>query len=247
MEFLSAEWFTAVCSAVASVRLGDDRAAEFELVAGEVRSHLVIDAGRVVAFALGERPGAEIGLHWSAQNAMRFAWGTLSGTDAMVRTTMAVPASGAGGAPLPPVGLTARPEAAALPMLFGATLRTQFVHPGGPFGEFTWVLDFDEGRIAGEGYGSAPDADVVVKVSYRNMALTRAGEMTTLEALAGGEIGGDLAAMATLAAILESAEFQAVMLPTAGHCLAIATLGELRSDPAFQAGFARVMDETVLP
>ena len=249
MEFLSASWFNALQLAVDGARLSEDRTGSFEFVAGGTCSHLVIEAGRVVEFASGGLPTADIGLAWSSEDAVRIAWGTVSGTEAMAATTMSVPASGAEFVgPPAPLGLMTRPEVDALPELFGASLRAQFVHPGGPFGEFGRVLDFAEGRIVDEQWGFAPTCDVMVKVSCRGNALVGLGRQSILEALEdGGEIGGDLAAMATLAAILETGECQALMRPGAGRLLALATLGELRADRVFSEGFARVMAETELP
>ena len=110
------------------------------------------------------------------------------------------------------------------------------------------MLDFSEGRLVAEQFGLAPEFDVMVKVSLRDTALLGAGQLSVLEALErGGEIAGDIAALATLAAILESSEFKALMLSGVSRCLAMATLGELRADSALRDGFARVMANTELP
>ena len=249
MEFLSADWFAETRGVFSGARLTGDGTFGFEFDAGGIRSHLVIDAGRVRVFDEGRFPAADIGLAWCAQDAVRIAWGTIPATEAMARTTMSVPASGAryGGLPAP-LGLLARTEADALPELLGASLRVQFVHPGGPFGEFGRVLDFSEGRLVAEQFGLAPEFDVMVKVSLRDTALIGAGHLSVLQALErGGEIAGEIAALATLAAILESPEFKALMLPGVPRCLAMATLGELRADPAVRDGFASVMADTELP
>ena len=79
------------------------------------------------------------------------------------------------------------------------------------------------------------------------MALVFAGRMSILEALAVGEIAGEIAPMASLAAILEGEEFQALMAPLAETALALATLGDLRADPVFQLAFSSLMAETEMP
>lgn len=65
--------------------------------------------------------------------------------------------------------------------------------------------------------------------------------------MAGGELRGDVAAVTSLAAIFEGEQFQALMMRSSDHALALATLGDLRGDPTFQAAFANVMTDTAMP
>jgi hypothetical protein len=76
------------------------------------------------------------------------------------------------------------------------------------------------------------------------MAEVRAAEKTILEALEGGAVRGDIGPLATLAGIVESAAFHAAELATGRHALALATLGELDSEPAFAAAMTALTSQT---
>jgi hypothetical protein len=227
--------------------LAEDAEAALEFDAGGIVSHLIVRAGRVAACGLGRLPDAQVGLMWSAQDAVRLALGTLAGNAAMIATRLHDAGSSNQLTPVPPMGLMDRPEVQDLPKIQGASLRVQFLHPGGPFGECAYLLDFTDGRISAERLATAAVADVGVRVPYRAMALVRAGRISILEALAEGEIRGDIAPMASLAAILEGDEFAALMAPTANTALQLATLGDLRRDPVFQRVFGDLMAHTVTP
>lgn len=249
LEFLSPDWFQRIADGFAPVHLDGDPSASFELAVDGSASHLVVDAGRVTALGPGARPDADLRLSWSADDAMRIAWGLLDGTEAMARTTARGPDPAVAPGPPAPDGLTRRAGADALPRQLGVTIRVQFVHPGGPFGTCAWILDLDDGRIRHEGFEMhGPEAvDVTVTVTYENVVRIRNGWCTTLEALQGGAIDGDIGAMIALAGILETPEFDALLRVTGEETRLLGVFAALRRDPVAAAAFDTVMRDTKLP
>ena len=108
-----------------------------------------------------------------------------------------------------------------------AAALAEYRYGAGPFGDCSYRLAFEDGRLVGEAIGESPDADAVVEVSYRAMALVRAGELTILDALVDGKVDGSIGVLAALAGISESPEFQAAERATGRHALALAALGDL--------------------
>jgi hypothetical protein len=76
----------------------------------------------------------------------------------------------------------------------------------GPFGDVDYVHHFFDGRLVEERLGSLHERDVVVSMTYRAMALVRAGEWSVIEALEGGSVVGDLGPLAALADALTSVQ-----------------------------------------
>jgi len=232
------------CS-LASVRLRDDESLVAEFDAGGRSSHLVVDEGRVLGWRPGPARRADVRLRWTAADANRLAWGTLAGAAAMAATRV-VDANGPGGSmSAPPMGLAAR-DRTHLPPMFGATMRVQLMLTDGPFGPFQYAFELVDGVPVRERFGAAL-ADVVITLPYRTVALVFAGRISVLEAIADGEIAGELAALAALAGVLEGDELRAHMARLAPAALALTTLGELRASSKFEAAFARVMAGTALP
>lgn len=116
-----------------------------------------------------------------------------------------------------------------------ATLAAQYRYRRGPFGDVTEVMWFDEGRFVEQRPGETDAADVYVDVTYRALALVRAGEITVIQALEGGAVKGDLGGLAALAGIVESPEFHAAELATGRHSIALSVLGELDAHDTFAA------------
>lgn len=164
----------------------------------------------------------------------------------MAATRVVEPSVAGGSTPAPPMGLAALARGADLPAMFGATMRVQLVLTDGPFGPLQYALELVDGVPARERFGAGP-ADVVIRLPYRTVALVFAERISVLEALADGEIAGELGALAALAGVFETDEFRAHMARFAPAALALATLGELRVSTEFDVAFVRVMAETALP
>jgi hypothetical protein len=180
------------------------------------------DARREVVLEGVDAP--DVVLRWSHADAYAIVSGELRGDEAMRRTT--VIADDYVGPPAP-LNLMARPELDALPHVPGATLVVQYLYRNGPFGDVSYALSFEDGRVVDECLGRVTDPTVTVAVSYRAMALVRAGEMTILEALEQGSVDGPLGALGVLGGISEDPRFHAAELATGRHAIALAALAEL--------------------
>jgi hypothetical protein len=207
--------------------------------AGIATWHLVVDDGRVEAWALGELPDREAEVRWRPDDARSILAGELEGEDAYARTTIAE--RGPGGeyvGPPPPMDLAERPELEAMPTLPGATVLTWYRFTSGPFGDLDYYIRLEDGRVADMGLGEVPDHDVRVVVSYRSMADVRNGSITIIEALGTGSVDGKIGPMALLAGVSEGPEFHLAEEQGGPAGLALATLGELREVAAFREACA---------
>lgn len=131
-----------------------------------------------------------------------------------------------------------------MPTAPGATFGVQYRFRDGPFGPVEYVQCFADGRLVEERLGTLDGHDVTVEVTYRAMALVRAGEWTVIEALEGGSVTGDLGPLAALAGVAESPEYHDAELATGPHMLPLAVLGELDADPAFAAAMEQLASST---
>jgi hypothetical protein len=152
----------------------------------------------------------------------------LQGNEALAATTVV---DGDYIGPPAPLDLVGRAELSKLPAVPGATLGVQYVFRDGPFGDVMHGLVFEDGRLVAQQLGKLEHIDVMVEVTYRAMARRRAGEITMLEALEGGNVAGDLGPLALLAGIQESHEFHAAELATGRHAFALAALGQVWRTP----------------
>src|SRR5262249_14683900 len=171
---------------------------------------------------------------------MRLARGELSGTEAMAAARRVDANTSELGTALPPVTFVRQAALVGLPRQFGATLRIQLATTDGPFGPFAFALDLDDGLPVRERFTALASADVIVTVRYAAVAAVFAARMSVLEAIADGEVVGELAALAAFAGFLESDECRALMLRAAPRALALAALGDLRASEAFGAALAHV-------
>ncbi|HEX4776884.1 MAG TPA: hypothetical protein VFW74_08940 [Acidimicrobiia bacterium] len=218
----------------AGVEIAPDCAVRLQVQVGDAPWHLVVEGGRVTAWDAGaiESPDAE--LRWTDDVARRIVTRELRGDEALLATT--VVASNADGSytGVPaPFDLAARAELATMLRVPDATLAAQYRYRRGPFGDVTEVMWFDEGRFVEQRPGETDAADVYVDVTYRALALVRAGEITVIQALEGGAVKGDLGGLAALAGIVESPEFHAAELATGRHSIALSVLGELDAHETF--------------
>lgn len=234
MRFASDEWLAAVAAALAEVSLDSGASARIIFEIPGRSWHLAVDGGRVVSFATGPLGSADCVLRWTADDAAAIWRRELRGNAALLATE--VSADAVGGpyrGPPAPLDIGSRPELAALPVVPGATFDVQYVFRSGPFGDVDYVIDFRDGRVDSDRLERLDDPTVAVEVSYRAMARVRAGETTILEALVDGRVTGEVGALAMLAGISESPEFEAAQIATGRHAFALATLGELDATPEY--------------
>ena len=85
---------------------------------------------------------------------------------------------------------------------------------------------------------------MVVTLPYQAIASVFADRISVLEAVAGGELAGELAALAALAGVFEGDEFRALMARSAPCALALVALGDLRTSPEFVSALAYVVATT---
>jgi hypothetical protein len=207
--------------------------------AGVASWHLVVEDGRVVTWELGELGDRHAEVRWQPDDAEAILAGQLEGEEAYARTTIAEqgPAGEYVGPP-PPMDLAERPELEAMPVLPGATVLTSYRFRTGPFGDVSYFIRLEDGRVAGMGLGDVPDHDVRVEVTYRAMAKVRNGTITIIEALEDGSVDGKIGPMALLAGVSEGPEFHRAEEQGGPAGLALATLGELRQVAAFREACA---------
>jgi len=192
------------------------------------RWHLVLERGEVVALGKDRIENPDVTVRWDAEHARSILNYSLQGNDAMAVTTIV---DGAHIGPPAPLDLVGRPELERLPRIPGGNLRVQYHFPDGPFGDVLHALIFEEGRLVGQHLGKIEQMDVMVDVTYRAMTRVRAGEITIIEALEGGNVAGQLGPLALLAGITESPEFHEAELATGRHGIAMAAFGQVWRNP----------------
>ena len=245
LEAFSPEWFEQARALVEPVRLPADCSCRVQIDAEGTRWFLTLDDGRVTGWDLGSIDEPEVELRWAAGDARKIVMRELRGTAALQATTVAAAAAdGPYLGPPAPLNLSGRPEIGSMPTAPGATFGVQYGFRDGPFGPVEYVQRFADGRLVEERLGTLDGHDVTVEVTYRAMALVRAGEWTVIEALEGGSVTGDLGPLAALAGIAESPEYHDAELATGPHMLPLAVLGELDADPAFAAAMEQLASST---
>jgi hypothetical protein len=241
---LSPEWFAAARDAIAGVALPDDRACRIQFDVDGTQFGLVVDGGRVTTFDLGAVDGAEVELRWPRDVARRILSRELRGNDAILATTV-VAATGDGtytGTPAP-LNLSGQPGLDDMPEVPGASFTVRYINRDGPFGHVHYVLRFEDGRLADERLEELDQADVLVDVTYRSMALVRSDEITILEALETGNVQGEIGPLATIAGIQEAPEFHDAEIATGRHAIPLSVLGELDAHTDFGPAIAKLAAE----
>ncbi len=230
----SPERFARARDLVAGLAIAPDRSARLQFRAGDTPWHLVVEAGRVVVWDVGILDSPDVDVRWTGDVARRVVTRELRGTDALLATTVtAATADGTYRGVPAPFDLGSRPELAAMMRVPDATLVAEYRYRGGPFGEVRETMWFVEGRFVEQRPGETSSADVFVDVTYRALALVRAGEITVIQALEDGAVRGELGGLAALAGIVESPEFHGAELATGRHAIALSVLGELDAHETF--------------
>jgi hypothetical protein len=245
LEMFSPAWFARARDLTQGVTLPEDCSCRLQFDAGGTRWFLVMSRGRVTGFDLGSVEASDVELRWSLRDAREIVARRLRATAALDATTVA--ASWRDGTYVgrpAPSNLSVRDEIAAMPAVPGATFGVQYMLRDGPFGDVEYVQRFVDGRLVDERLGVLEERDVVVEVSYRAMALVRAGEWTVIEALEGGSVSGELGPLAALAGLVESPEYHDAELASGAHMLALASLGELYADRSYATAMERLAAAT---
>lgn len=234
MQFLSAEWFEVVSAELESIALDPRASCRLNFSADTARWHLCIESGRITSFGTGHIEAADAELQWSLADAQAIVSRVLRGNEALRRTTVTVPLQDGRYVGTPaPLNLRSRPELAEMQLVPGATLNVQYHYRSGPFGDVDYTMSFVDGQCTEESLGEIDDAMVTIDVTYRAMALTRAGEITVIDALVGGGIEGPEGALMLIAGIREDPHYHAAELATGRHAIALAALGDLDADERY--------------
>lgn len=245
-EFLSAEWCAQASVAAADAQLPSDARCRLEFRLSDLVCSLVVADGHV-DIQRGPIDDVDATLTSRLDVAWDVATCARSGNDALAAMTVSVVLpSGETYVGVPaPMGMAGRRELVAMPVLPDASLVVQHSFANGPFGDVDYVLQFVDGHVDDEYLGRTPEPDVFLAVSYRKLALLRSGLCTVLEALEdGGRIEGNVSSLMALAALYERIAEAGPMRASGPQTMALATLGELRADEAFQAGMRALMRET---
>jgi hypothetical protein len=209
--------------------------------AGDTPWSLVAVPGAAPAWSPGPVADAQLELTWDPADALAVWRREQRGELALASATAHV---GDYRGPPCPGDLPSRAELDALPRLPDASVTAQYTFTDGPFGDVHHVLRFEDGRLVGDSWGPADDAEVRVRVPYEMIPGVRSGELSILEAIAHGTIDGEIGPMAVLAGILEMPEFQAAERAVAPNGVALAALGHLDADPAFTAAMESLAART---
>ncbi len=232
----SSEWFDQARGLIAGVALSADASCRIQFDADGTRLGLIVEAGRVTRFALGDIADAELEMRLAGDDAERVFRRELVGDEAMRATTVIAQLADGVYTGLPAPGdLLGRPEFAGLPEIAEASLVVAYTFRRGPFGVVHHWFRFENGRPVEDGFGEPESANVRIEVEYRAIPLLRSGEKTILDVLEGGSIDGALGPMTMLAGLLEAPEFRAADLASGRQSFALATLGELWADEAWIA------------
>jgi hypothetical protein len=240
VRFLSTEWFEAVSAGLENIALDQRATCRLNFSAGTARWHLCIESGRITSLGNEHLGDADAELQWSPEDAQAIVGRVVRGNEAIRRTTLvcAVDDGRYVGTPAP-LNLRSRPELAEMQVVPGATLNIQYHYRKGPFGDVDYWMSFVDGQCREDSLGEIDDATVTIDVTYRAMALTRAGEITVIDALVGGGIEGAEGALMLVAGIREDPHYHAAELATGRHAIALAALGDLDADERY----ARFMGE----
>ncbi len=226
--FLSSGWFAAAARLIEHVELPQGLQCRIQFDATRTRFFLVVDAGRVTHFGLGDLDRPEVELRLTRVDAARLFSHELGGDDAMHAIMVVAQLDDGPYVGLPaPADLLARPEICGMPAVADASLAVEYTFARGPFGDVHHWIRFEGGKPVEDGFGVLGTADVRIDVNYWAIPRVRSGEQTILDALEDGTIVGELGPLAMLAGLLEAPEFHAAELATGRHSFALAVLGEL--------------------
>lgn len=224
------------CTVDLPERVGLSWRLQFDAVDGahHRRWHQEVKDGRVLGWAPGEIDEPDVELRWTLDHARALYRGALSGSDALAGARVVTPDRGEG-AP-PPLDLSETDELEDLPQIAGATLMVQYEFAAGPFGPVSFWESFDEGRVAGMGFGVTEEADVTVWITFTKMAAVRAGTISILQALEdGGRVDGDIGPLMLLAGLEESPELRAAEAACGPAGSVLAMVGELAATAPHRA------------
>jgi hypothetical protein len=108
---------------------------------------------------------------------------------------------------LPPLCINPAMCEDALPHLPGATISVERSVIGGPFGDYTYHRGFVDGRLAYQAFGPDQTARVRLAVTFECEMRFQAGEISPIEALAGGSIVGEWPDLMLASGLVEAPEY----------------------------------------
>jgi hypothetical protein len=208
----------------------------------------VIEDGQLRDWALGELPDAEVEIRWDLETALAVLRQEIGGSEALAATTIAAPA--AGGVyvgPPPPANLGFQRSLAALPHFPGATVAIQVHLWSGPFGEVAYFVSFVDGQLQAQGFGVLPQPDIVVELPYLEYMRYERGDITVLELIAMGRLEAAEGPLVTYAGLLESPPFEEAMRACGPSGVALGSLGEVATTPAYRVALAEIASQTAAP
>lgn len=238
---LGAGWFERARALVDGLPVQPGASCRIQFEAGEHRWHLVAVDGRVEAWAPGELDDAELVVRMPVETALAIHRPGCDGTAALA-TCALVEADGSESL-LSPLDVGHRPELDDLPVLPGADVTIQYHLAKGPFGDVSVWWAFESGRSRAIGLGTDPEADIVARVPFQRIAPVRAGTMSILEALEGGEVEGGEGPLMLYAGLEESAELQAVGRSCGPSAAVLGALGLVTSQPAFREALRMLAED----
>jgi hypothetical protein len=210
----------------------------------------VIEDGEIADWRRGRLADAdaEVEVRWSIADAARILARQIDGTNAFAVTTICVRGERPYTGPLPPLDLFELPELAEVPPIPGADVSLMVLLRKAPFGDVTYYQRFVDGLLHATCFGGIDQPDVYLETPFGHLVRQRHQELTMLEALESSKVSGSPGPLMVMAGILEREQWQRVQLATPRDAhLALAALGEVGSEPAYQQALAQLMAETELP
>ena len=211
-------------------------------------AHVISHRG--VHWIAGSIAKPDVEVRWSLEAAFSIVQGAWDGNTATAQTTILEDREGGRYVgPPPPMDFARQSELLSqLPHVPGATIRLACEYPSGPFGTTTCTYDFVDGQFKALRLGVVDGADVAVSIPFRQLVLLQQGRITVLDALAFGRVGGSQGALALMAGIVESAEYQCAMKASASGpgIDALATLGEVVEHAGYRRAMKDLLSKTTI-
>jgi hypothetical protein len=251
LRFLSDDWAGRAHALLADARAESDLCFRIRHVVSGLGAEcsLVqeVHEGRLVGWELDGAGAADVEIHWPEDHAAGFFRGDADAETLHREVGIREPGHGVRTGAPPPLDVLARPEIDALPWIPNADLVMQYLLRDGPFGDVPCWLRFENGRLEVLDVGECAAPDTRIELTFTAMVRMRCGEITPLQAIAGGRVIGGWEKLTLLSGLMECPEFQrAGRACDARSSHALAALGRYWATPAVRGALEALAAETAV-
>jgi hypothetical protein len=250
LRFLSDEWACRARILLKEARGGSDLGFRIRHVVSGLGAECSllheVEKGELVGWELDAPGDPDLEIHWPEQHALAFFRGAADAETLHREVGIREPRrDGVRTSPPPPLDFLARPEIDALPWIPNADLVMQYLLRDGPFGDVACWLRFENGRLEVLDVGACVAPDTNIETTFTAMVRMRCGEITPLQAIAGGRVIGGWEKLTLLSGLMECPEFQSAgRACDARSSHALAALGRYWAAPAVRAALDALAVET---